>query len=62
MKVECRIVMDINLTIEDKPNQTTLNLIVTNWYAANVGLVKSVTTGEGLDAAVELLSYSIPPQ
>lgn len=60
MKVECRITMDINLTIEDKPNQTTLNLVVTNWYAANVGMIKSVTTGEGMDATVELLSYSIP--
>jgi hypothetical protein len=60
MKVECRITMEIKLTIEDKPNENTLNLVVTNWYAANVGMIKSVTTGESMDATVELLSYSIP--
>jgi hypothetical protein len=60
MKVECRVAMEIKLTIEDKPNENTLNLLVTNWYAANVGMIKSVTTGESMDATVELLSYSIP--
>lgn len=60
MKVECRVTMEIKLTIEDKPNENTLNLLVTNWYAANVGMIKSVTSGESMDATVELLSYSIP--
>jgi hypothetical protein len=60
MRIDCSTVINISLTIEDKPNQTTLTLTTANWYAENVGLVRTVTTGEGYDGTVELLSYTIP--
>jgi hypothetical protein len=60
MRVDCRTVMNISLTIEDKPNQTTLTIDTTNWLAENVGLVKTVTTGEDLDGTIELVNYNIP--
>jgi hypothetical protein len=42
------------------PVQSTLNLTGTNWYVENVGLVKTLTTGMGLDSTTELVSYNIP--
>lgn len=60
MRVDCRTTMDITVNMPDKPNKNNLTLNVTNWYAENVGLIKTVTSGEGLDGTVELLSYTIP--
>ena len=60
MKVECQTVMNLSLTIQDNVNQTTLTLNGTSWYVEKIGLVKTVSVGEGLDNTVELVSYSIP--
>ncbi|HRQ23620.1 MAG TPA: hypothetical protein PLF42_09375 [Anaerolineales bacterium] len=60
MRVECKTVFDIALTIKDKPNQTTLTLLSIHWYARGIGLVKAATAAEGVSATVELVSHSIP--
>lgn len=60
MRVECRTAMNITVDMPDKPNKNDLTLNVTNWYAENVGLIKTITAGEGLDGTVELLTYTIP--
>lgn len=61
VRVNCRTTINVFLKIEDKPSQTTLTLDVSNWYAANIGLVKTTTAGEDLDGTLELLSYVFPP-
>ena len=60
MKVECLTVMDITVTMNDNPIQQNLTLNGINWYAENIGLVKTTMTGEGLDSTTELTAYSIP--
>ena len=60
MKVECQTVMNITITMQDNPIQTSLTLNGTNWYVENIGLVKTVSTGEGFDSTIELISYNIP--
>lgn len=60
MRVECQTTMNISLTMGDLPIQNTLDLTGTNWYVENVGLVKTLTTGMGLDSTTELVSYNIP--
>ena len=60
MRVDCLTVMDITITMQDNPIQQNLTLNGTNWYAENVGLLKTVTTGGGLDSTIELTSYNIP--
>jgi hypothetical protein len=60
MKVECLTVMDLTITMNDNPIQQNLTLNNVNWYAETIGLVKSTTTGGGLDSIVELTAYSIP--
>jgi len=60
MRVECQTVMNITITMQGNPIQTKMTFNGTNWYAENIGLVKTATTGEGLDSTIELVSYNIP--
>ena len=60
LRVECQTTMDLSLSMGDAPINTTLNLVGTNWYVQGVGLVKTLTTGMGLDSTTELVSYNIP--
>ncbi len=60
MRFECETVINITLTMQDNPIQTSLTINSTNWHAENIGLVKTVSTGEGLDTTIELVSYNIP--
>lgn len=60
MRVDCQTTMNISLTLQDSPMTTTLTINAINWYAQNIGLIKSVSTGEGMDNTIELTSYSIP--
>lgn len=60
MKVECLTVMDLTITMNNNPIQQNLTLNNVHWYAENIGLVKTTTTGGGLDSMVDLTTYSIP--
>ncbi len=60
VKVDCQIVMNVTVTIQDSPIVTTVNFNATNWYAEKIGLLKTVTTGSGLDSSIELVSFNIP--
>ncbi len=60
MRVDCQVNMNITIDIAGSPFTTPIALTNTNWYAIKVGLVKTVTTGSGLDSTVELTSYLIP--
>ncbi len=60
MRVDCQINMNITIDIAGSPFTTPIALNNTNWYVLKVGLVKTVSTGSGLDSTVELTSYLIP--
>ncbi|HET9911432.1 MAG TPA: hypothetical protein VFQ13_06040 [Anaerolineales bacterium] len=60
LRVECQTTMKLSLKLGDTPTENTINLTGTNWYVRDVGLVKTLTIGFGVDSTVELLSYNIP--
>lgn len=60
MRVDCQVTLNLALKMGDTPLTTTLSLNNISWYAIKVGLVKTVSTGSGLDSTIELTSYSIP--
>jgi hypothetical protein len=60
LKVECKTDMAITITMQDNPIQTNLTINATNWYAENIGLVKTVSSGEKFNSTIELTSYTIP--
>jgi hypothetical protein len=60
LRVECQTATNITITMQNNPIQTNMTFNSTNWYAKNIGLVKKVNTGEGLDSTIELVSYNIP--
>jgi hypothetical protein len=60
MRVECNTVMNISVTVQGTPFQNTMTLNNSTWYAPKVGMVKTVSTGNGLDSTIELTSFSIP--
>lgn len=60
MRVECKTVMHLTITMGGKDTAATFNLTGTNWYAENIGMVKNTTTGMGFDSTTELVSYDIP--
>lgn len=60
MRVDCQVTMNLTLILAGSPLQNTITLANTNWYALKVGLVKTVSTGSGLDSVIELTAYSIP--
>jgi hypothetical protein len=60
MRVDCVTDMKITVTVQDQAVDTTIKLNGSSWYAANIGMVKSVSTGQGIDSTIELTSYNIP--
>lgn len=60
MRMDCQVTMNITLNMVGSPLSNTISLTNSSWYAINVGMVKTVSTGSGLDSTVELTSYSIP--
>jgi hypothetical protein len=60
VRVDCQTAMTITITMNDAPISTPITFTATSWYAEKVGLIKTVSTGSGLDSTVELTSYSIP--
>lgn len=60
MRIDCQTTMNLSMDMGGTPIQNTLNLNASNWYAQKVGLVKSVSTGSGLDSVIELTSFNIP--
>lgn len=60
MRVDCVTTMSLSLDMQGVPIEMTLSLNGTNWYAENIGLVKSASSGQGIESVIELLSYSIP--
>jgi len=60
MRVDCQTTTNITVTVGGNPINTSINFTATSWYAENVGLVKTTTSGSGLDSTIELLSYTVP--
>ncbi len=60
MKVECNAIMNIEIVMNDSPIQNTMTINGTNWYAENIGLIKTLSLGTGFDSVTELTSFSIP--
>lgn len=60
MRFDCQTVMNISLSMQDNPIETTITINSINWHTENIGLVKTTTTGEGFDSTIELTSYNIP--
>lgn len=60
MRMDCNTKMNITLTMGGSDFRTPLDLSSSSWYALNVGLIKTVSSGSGLDSTVELLSYTLP--
>ena len=60
VRVDCTTNMNITLTMNGVPISQPITFTATSWYALNVGLIKTVSSGSGLDSTIELTSYSIP--
>jgi len=60
-RMDCAIEQQFTITIGDNPPApATINYTTTYWYAPNVGMVKSVTSGNQIDTTITLASYTIP--
>lgn len=60
MRVDCNTNMDITMTMNGTDIQAPISLAGTNWFAPDVGLVKSATTGSDLDSVSELVTFTLP--
>ncbi len=60
MRFDCQTSINITVNMGGSDISTALNLNSSNWHAENIGLLKTVSTGEGLDSTLELVSYTIP--
>lgn len=59
LRVDCTTQMNLAMTMNGSDITSAINLATSNWYALNVGLVKSTTTGSGLDSVIELTAYRL---
>jgi len=60
-RLDCHISQTITVTVGDGPAVPVhLTYDTTDWYAPQVGWVKSTTTGTGINTTVILASYTIP--
>jgi len=60
LRFDCQTNTDIMITMSGNDIEQTIDFTASNWYAEGVGLIKTVTTGSGLDSTIELVSYTIP--
>lgn len=60
MRVDCTTQMNITMTMNGVDIPSVIDLAGTNWFALNIGLVKTVSTGSGLDSVNELVTYRLP--
>ena len=60
MRVDCQTTTNITITMAGNAIPTSLSFTATSWYAENIGLIKTVTSGSNLDSTIELQSYNIP--
>lgn len=60
MRVDCTTQMNITMTMNGVEVPSNISLSGTNWFAPQVGLVKSSSTGSGLDSISELVTYRLP--
>jgi hypothetical protein len=60
VRIECETVMNITITMNDSPIQQNITILGANWYAENVGLVKTFSATNGVESTIELTSYNIP--
>ncbi len=60
MRFDCQTSINITVTMNGTEIPTVLNMNSNNWHAQNIGLVKTIATGEGVNSTIELVSYIIP--
>lgn len=60
LRVDCNTTMKITVIMNNTPIENPITFTLTNWYVENIGLIKSTSTGSGLDSVTELVSYSVP--
>lgn len=60
MRFDCQTSMNITITMSGQDIENPLEFNTSNWHAENIGLVKTTTSGNGLDSIIELTSYNIP--
>jgi hypothetical protein len=60
MHFDCQTSINITITMANTEIPTSINVTSSAWHAVNIGMVKTVTTGEGLNSTIELVSYTIP--
>jgi hypothetical protein len=60
MHFDCPVTMNITITMQDAPIEHAITFNSSNWHAQDIGLIKTVTTGEGLNSTIELVSFTIP--
>jgi hypothetical protein len=59
-RFDCVSTMNITITMAGEEIQAPLTFNSSNWYAENIGLLKTTVAGDGLDSTIELVSYNIP--
>jgi hypothetical protein len=61
MKVSCQDSLTISVTTFGVTiTPITLNFTTDSWYAPGIGWIQSLTSGEGMNSTIVLVSYSIP--
>ena len=61
LRVECQTNMNISVALDpNNPISSPLSSTNISWYAEDIGMVKTSTTGAGIESTIELVSYNIP--
>jgi len=60
VRVDCQSDITITINVNGADVPVAVSTTSTNWYAPNVGLVKTSSTVEGTNDTMELTSYQIP--
>lgn len=59
-RFDCQTDINITITMNGQDVQAPLKFTSSNWYVENIGMVKTLVVGDGLDSTIELVSYNIP--
>jgi hypothetical protein len=58
LRVDSTVTIALAMTVSGISAPTNFSFQVASWYVPNMGMVKTVTTGKGINATTELTSFS----
>ncbi|MCZ2121308.1 MAG: hypothetical protein LC108_03490 [Anaerolineales bacterium] len=60
MRFDCKTEINVAITMQGSEIPYTISMNSSNWYAPNIGMIKTTSSGSDFNSVIELTAYAIP--